>query len=64
METGPGEVILAVAVLSIVLTAPLGAWIINATGTVLLTEDREGPSDSLDAAFESDAGHEEDLYTM
>ena len=32
METGPGEVILAVAVLSILLTAPLGAWAIVFTG--------------------------------
>ena len=32
METRPGEVILAVAVLSIVLTAPLGAWAISVVG--------------------------------
>jgi hypothetical protein len=27
LPTGPGEIILAVAVLSIVVTAPLGAWL-------------------------------------
>jgi solute carrier family 9B (sodium/hydrogen exchanger), member 1/2 len=32
MDTGPGELILAVAVLSIILTAPAGAWAIAALG--------------------------------
>ena len=36
MDTGPGEVILAVAVLSILLTAPLGAWAIVVTGERVL----------------------------
>ncbi len=32
MDTAPGEIILAVAVLSILLTAPLGAWAIAIAG--------------------------------
>ncbi|MEE2804049.1 MAG: cation:proton antiporter [Pseudomonadota bacterium] len=39
MPTGPGEVILAVAVLSIVLTAPLGAWAISVSGERCLGHD-------------------------
>ena len=39
MPTGPGEVILAVAVLSIVLTAPLGAWAISVSGERCLGRD-------------------------
>ena len=49
--TGPGEVILAVAVLSILLTAPVGAWAISLSGERWLSEDRPGikgpvPADS------------------
>ncbi|MCF8298406.1 MAG: cation:proton antiporter [Saprospiraceae bacterium] len=40
MPTYPGEIILAVAVLSIVLTAPLGAWAISFTGKRWLEEER------------------------
>lgn len=36
MNTVPGEIILAVAVLSILLTAPLGAWAISFAGERLL----------------------------
>ncbi len=36
MDSGPGEIILAVAVLSIVLTAPAGAWAIAAIGDRVL----------------------------
>ncbi|MFW5870529.1 MAG: cation:proton antiporter, partial [Candidatus Sumerlaeota bacterium] len=36
METGPGELILAIAVLSIILTAPTGAWAISALGSRVL----------------------------
>ncbi|MFN2350663.1 MAG: cation:proton antiporter [Kiritimatiellia bacterium] len=39
MDTAPGELILAIAVLSIILTAPLGAWAINLTGQRLLKID-------------------------
>ncbi len=36
MDTGPGELILAIAVLSIILTAPTGAWAIHALGRRVL----------------------------
>jgi len=39
MDTGPGQVILAVAALSIVLTAPAGAWIIRLVGNRVLESD-------------------------
>ncbi len=40
MDTNPGEIILAMAVLSIVLTAPLGAWAMTHLGDrVLVRED-------------------------
>jgi NhaP-type Na+/H+ or K+/H+ antiporter len=44
MDTAPGEVILAVAVLSIVLTAPTGAWAIAAAGDRLLKTTPEPPA--------------------
>ncbi|MFP4107407.1 MAG: sodium:proton antiporter, partial [Phycisphaerae bacterium] len=53
METGPGEVILAVAVLSIVLTAPTGAWAITALGDRVLAIAPESVYESYDAAIES-----------
>jgi NhaP-type Na+/H+ or K+/H+ antiporter len=39
MDTGPGQIILATAVLSIVLTAPLGAWAIAISGNKILSKD-------------------------
>lgn len=39
MNTGPGQTILAIAVLSILLTAPLGAWAISWTGKRWLTTE-------------------------
>lgn len=39
MATGPGQVILAVAVLSILLTAPLGAWAIALAGNRILKQE-------------------------
>jgi hypothetical protein len=39
MDTGPGQIILATAVLSIVLTAPLGAWAIAISGNIILSKD-------------------------
>ncbi len=39
MNTGPGDTILAIAVLSILLTAPLGAWVISWTGKLWLTQE-------------------------
>jgi len=56
MPTGPGEVILAVAVMSIVLTAPAGAWAIAWAGAALLPVDEPGQGlQDLRAAQESDA---------
>jgi solute carrier family 9B (sodium/hydrogen exchanger), member 1/2 len=55
MDTGPGEVILAVAVLSILLTAPLGAWAITVVGEWWLEEAPPSIHDALDAAVESEA---------
>ena len=54
MPTGPGELILAMAVLSILLTAPVGAWAISLTGNRWLKQSPpEGHYDALDAALES-----------
>jgi len=39
MSTAPGETILAVAVLSILLTAPLGAWGIMLSSRKLLSQE-------------------------
>ncbi len=59
-STAAGETILAVAVLSIVLTAPTGAWAIAALGRrVLATADSNSPDDALRAAVESAAEQEE-----
>jgi NhaP-type Na+/H+ or K+/H+ antiporter len=60
MNSGPGEVILASAVLSILLTAPLGAWAIAFTGERVLEEGEPGEDDSRRAALES-MPHGEDL---
>lgn len=56
MDIGPGEIILAVAVLSIVLTAPTGAWAIAALGDRVLAVAPESVNDAYDAAIESAAG--------
>lgn len=53
MNTGPGEIILAVAVLSIVVTAPTGAWAIAAWGNRVLEVAPESVHDAYDAATES-----------
>jgi len=55
MNTGPGEIILAVAVLSILLTAPLGAWAISVTGDRWLAVAPVFVRDQHDAATESEA---------
>ncbi|MBN1241489.1 MAG: cation:proton antiporter [Spirochaetales bacterium] len=56
MPTAAGETILAVAVMSIVLTAPTGAWAIAWAGGALLTrDDAESASAARAAALESDA---------
>lgn len=54
MDTGPGEVILAVAVLSILLTAPLGAWAISITGDRWLAVGPPSSYRAHDAAVESE----------
>lgn len=60
MDTAPGDLILAVAVLSIVLTAPAGAWGIAALGDRVLAVAPEQEHDAYDAAVESNPD-EEDL---
>lgn len=56
MSTAPGEIILAVAVMSIVLTAPAGAFAIAWASKNLLTQDEEEFALSVNrAAIESDA---------
>jgi len=56
MPTAPGETILAVAVMSIALTAPIGAWAIAWASRNLLAVDEQGSGDSdRVAAYESDA---------
>ena len=52
MGTGPGDVILAVAVLSIVLTAPLDAWAIAITGDKILEVAQPDVHDACDAVIE------------
>ena len=54
MDIGPGEVILAVAVLSILLTAPLGAWAIAITGERVLEVAPPSVHDARDAVIESE----------
>jgi NhaP-type Na+/H+ or K+/H+ antiporter len=53
MVQGPGEIILAVAVLSIVLTAPLGAWAIAWVGERVLSVAPPEIHDARDAVIES-----------
>ena len=54
MDTAPGELILAVAVLSVLLTAPLGAWAIVFTGERVLDVAPPSIHDARDAAIESE----------
>ena len=58
MDTAAGEIILAVAVLSIVLTAPLGAWAISVTGDKVLKVAPPEFHDARDALIESEGGRE------
>ncbi len=53
MDTAPGELILAVAVLSIFLTAPTGAWAIKVLGRRVLEIAPESEHEAYDAAVES-----------
>lgn len=54
-DPAAGNVILAVAVLSILFTAPLGAWLIAWAGPRLLTDDGPDEHAALDALRESNA---------
>ncbi len=53
MDPEPGELILAIAVLSIFLTAPAGAWAIQALGRRVLDVAPESDHDAYDAAMAS-----------
>ena len=55
MNTAPGDIILTVAVLSILYTAPLGAWAISIVGKKVLEVAPETVEDSKKAAIESEA---------
>lgn len=55
MPTEPGEVILAMAVMSIILTAPLGAWAISWAGRKLLTIEPQSGLSANNASKESNA---------
>lgn len=49
MATGPGQIILAVAVLSVLLTAPLGAWAIAYAGNRILRQEGGDPEASAES---------------
>ena len=55
MNTPPGQIILTMAVLSILLTAPIGALAIRFTGNRVLLVSREKVSKSLEAFIESES---------
>ncbi len=55
MDTVHGEIILTISVLSILLTAPLGAWAITLIGERVLKTAPESVHESLDAVVESKA---------
>ena len=50
MPTAPGEIILAVAVLSIVTTAPLGAWLSGLVADRVLQPEPPGPKENTTGA--------------
>jgi len=60
MQTAPGEIILAAAVLSILLTAPVGAWAITWSGNRILKVASPAFDASRQAALESKP-HTEDI---
>ena len=55
MNTMPGKIILTMAVLSILLTAPIGAWAIIFTGNRVLEVSPRKKPESFEAAVESEA---------
>ena len=54
MNTDPGQLILAISVLAIILTAPLGAIAISHFGEILLSQDLDADNSSMEAAILSD----------
>jgi len=62
MNTLPGQIILTMVVLSILLTAPIGAWAIMFTGNRVLQISREKVSKSLKAVIESEAESDGGLF--
>jgi len=58
MDTAPGEIILAVAVLSILITAPLGAWAIAITGEKWLEPEPQATQNSKNTVSENNAENE------
>jgi len=58
MSTAPGETILAVAVLSILLTAPIGAWLIQLAGHRWLEQSEPTRLPSYKAAVESEGDYD------
>ncbi len=54
MNTYPGEVILAMAVLSIILTAPIGAWAIDYTGKRWLYQEKTAGEEALQEEVENE----------
>jgi len=70
MNTGPGEIILAVAVLSILLTAPLGAFAISLAGerlletspTASLNQDMPSLNQDIEAALASEGVRIEEVF--
>jgi len=61
MNTAPGEIILTVAVISILLTAPPGAWAISYAGNRVLKIAPKSEIKQLQAAIESEAGEDFNL---
>lgn len=61
LDTAPGEIILATAVLSILLTAPAGAWAISALGARALEVAPPEIREAADAARESGGADADDL---
>ncbi len=58
MDPYPGQIILAVAVMSILLTAPLGAFAISLGGKHLLTQDGDGYASASKALEDSEAEYD------
>ena len=66
MNTGPGEIILAVAVLSVLLTAPLGAFAISLTGERWLETSQPAlsPNQDIEAALAGAGALIEEVFSL